>query len=49
MISHCAIRQTVPKQPIQAIVEARKDEVCAIVRSVAYIRFMRPNNLFAEL
>ena len=49
VISNYAIRHIVPKQPSQAIVEARKDEVCAITRSAAYICAMRPNNFFAEL
>ena len=42
-------KQTVPKQPSQAIVEARKDEVCAIALSAAYMCFMRPINLIVEL
>ena len=42
------VKQTVPKQPSQVIVEVRKDEVCGVALCVALIHFMRPFNLFVE-
>ena len=43
------VKQTVVKQPSQAIVEVGSDGVCGAVLCVALIRFMHPFNIFVEL
>jgi len=40
------VKQTVPKQQSQVIVEFRKHEVCSVVLCVALVHYMRPFNLF---